>query len=106
MLSATVLSTLTFCIEKLIYGNVEQSDELEKQVEAGVLAFVLDVHNGAVSLADQLRHIGLRPALFLSGLFQSEPEPMKVKPSFILVHSHITLYHCTFRVELWECNEI
>ena len=46
MLSATVLSTLTFCIEKLIYGNVEQSDEFEKQVEAGALAFVLDVHNG------------------------------------------------------------
>ena len=44
--------------------------------------------------------LGLRPALFLSGLFQSEPEPMKVKPSFILVHSHITLYHCTFRVGL------
>ena len=34
------------------------------------------------------------------GLFQSEPEPMKVKPSFILVHSHITLYHCTLRVGL------
>ena len=44
--------------------------------------------------------LGLRPALFLSGLFQSEPEPMKVKPSFILVHSHITLCHCTFRVGL------
>ena len=84
MLSATVLSTLTFYIEKLIYGNVEQSDEFEKQVEAGVLAFVLNVHNGAVSLADQLRHIGLCPALFLSGLFQSQPEPMKVKPSFNL----------------------
>ena len=53
VLSATVLSTLTFCIEKLIYGNVEQSDEFEKQVETGVLAFVLNVHNGAVSLADQ-----------------------------------------------------
>ena len=50
--------------------------------------------------------LGLRPALFLSGLFQSEPEPMKVKPSFILVHSHISLYHCTFRVRLWECNMI
>ena len=89
LLSATILSTLTFCIEKLIYVNVEQSDEFEKQVEAGVLAFVLNVHNGAVSLADQLRHIGLRPALLLSGLFQSEPEPVKVKPSFILVHSHM-----------------
>ena len=50
--------------------------------------------------------VALPKSRFLSGLFQSEPEPMKVKPSFILVHSHITLYHCTFRVELWECNEI
>ena len=100
MFPATVSATVAHRIEKQVYGYIEQCDELKKQVEAGVLAFVLDVHNGAVSLADQLRHIGLRPALFLSGLFQSEPEPMKVKPSFILVHSHITLYHCTFRVEL------
>ena len=95
MLSATVLSTLTFCIEKLIYGNVEQSDEFEKQVEAGALAFVLDVHNGAVSLADQLRHIGLRPALFLSGLFQSEPEPMKsnlLSSWFILISLYIIVH--------------
>ena len=42
----------------------------------------------------------LRPALFLSGFFQRQPELMKVKPSFILVHSHITLYHCTFWVGL------
>ena len=51
-------------------------------------------------LMDQLRHRGLCPAPFLSGLFDCQPEPMKVKPDFILVHSHITLYHCTFRVEL------
>ena len=52
MLSATALSAMTFCIEKLVYGNIEQSDEFEKQVEAGVLTFVFNVHNGAVSLAD------------------------------------------------------
>ena len=45
-----------------------------------------------------------RRLLFLnfrfSGFFQRQPEAVKVKPSFILVHSHITLYHCTFRVGL------
>ena len=46
MLSATALSAMTFCIEKLVYGNIEQSDEFEKQVEAGVLTFVLNIHNG------------------------------------------------------------
>ena len=97
---ATVSATVALRIEKLVYGYIEQCDELKKQVEAGVLAFVLDVHNGFVGLADQFRNIGLRPALCLSGLFQCQTEPMKVKPSFILVHSHITLYHCTFRVDL------
>ena len=75
MLSATALSAMTFCIEKLVYGNIEQSDEFEKQVEAGVLTFVFNVHNGAVSLADQFRHIGLRPALFLSACFRAIPSP-------------------------------
>lgn len=42
------------------------------------------------------------PALFFSGSFECQPEAVKVKPSFILVHSHITLYHSTFRVRLWE----
>ena len=97
---ATVPATVALRIEKLVYGYIEQCDEFKKQVEAEVLAFVLNVHNGTVCLADKLRHIGLRPSLCLSGLFQSQPEPMEVKPSFILVHSHITLYHCTFRVDL------
>ena len=48
----------------------------------------------------EFRNVGLCPALFFSGSFESCPEAVKVKPSFILVHSHITLYHCTFRVEL------
>ena len=100
MFPATVSATVALRIEKLVYGYIEQRDELKKQVEAGVLAFVLNVHNGFVSLADQFRNIGLRPALCLSGLFQCQTEPMKVTPSFILVHFHITLYHCTFRVEL------
>ena len=100
MFPATVPATVALRIEKLVYGYIEQRDELKKQIEAGVLAFVLNIHNGAVCLTDQLRHIGLRPTLFLSGLFQCQTEPVKVKPSFILVHFHITLYHCTFQVVL------
>ena len=38
--------------------------------------------------------------LFFSSSFEIRPEAVKVKPSFILVHSHITLYHSTFRVRL------
>ena len=65
MFPATVSATVALRIEKLVYGYIEQCDELKKQVEAGVLAFVLNIHNGAVYLTDQLCHIGLRPALFL-----------------------------------------
>ncbi len=66
------------------------SDEFEKQVEAGVLTFVFNVHNGAGSLADQFRHIGLRPALFLSG---SVSEPFRARESQTFFHLGSFSYH-------------
>ena len=38
--------------------------------------------------------------IVLESLTPVLPPAVKVKPSFILVHSHITLYHSTFRVRL------
>ena len=57
-------------------------------------------------LSTDIDNISLCPALFFSGSFECQPEAVKVKPSFSLVHFHITLYHSTFRVRLWECNEV
>ena len=38
----------------------------------------------------------LCPSLFFSGSFESRPEAVKVKPSFFLIHSHITLYPVSY----------
>ena len=76
------------------------SNEFNKKVEAGILTFILNIHNGTGVTVYKFRNIGLCPALFFSGSFESRPEAVKVKLSFILVHSHITLYHSTFRVKL------
>ena len=54
---------------------------------------------GGNMLLPQLCHL-MPDGLFFSGSFERCPEAVKVKPSFILVHSHITLYHSTFLVEL------
>ena len=39
-----------------------------------MLPLVFNIHNRAVCLADQLRHIGLCPASFFSSLFDCQPE--------------------------------
>ena len=100
MLSARAFLFASVRMNKLVNRNVKHGNELYKKVETRILSFVLDIHNGTGVTVYQFRNIGLRPALFFSGLFESRPEAVKVKPSFILVHSHITLYHCTFRVGL------
>ncbi len=47
MLPAVALAVLLVWIEKLVYGNIKQGDELIKGVEAGMLAPVFDIHDGA-----------------------------------------------------------
>ena len=78
-----------------IQNDTEQEEadiaggETDKQAEAGNTE-----GDGSTTL------IFAGDVLFANASFESRPEPMKVKPSFILVHSHITLYHCTFLVRL------
>ena len=62
----------------LLYGKTDLQEfqakwRVWKQVEAGALALILNVHNGAVSLAGQLRHIGLRPAFSSLACFKASP---------------------------------
>ena len=69
MLAATAVLFATIFVKELIHRNIEKRDEFEKQIEAGVLTFVLNAHNGAVSAPDQFPNIRLCPAFFFSGLF-------------------------------------
>jgi len=81
---------LRIWIEKPIHGNIQQSDELVKGVQAGVLAPVFDVHDGARGTVYKLGEVFLRPPFFLSFSLDFPAQGVEVKPSGVLVHSHIT----------------
>ena len=80
--------------------SIQQGDKLIKRVEAGMLAPVLNIHNGARCAIHKLRQIVLCPALSFSFALDLPPQGVKVKALVILVHFHITLYYSTFRVRL------
>lgn len=90
MLSAVALAVLLVWIEKLVYGNIKQGDELIKGVEAEMLAPVLNVHDGARGAIHKLGKIFLRPAFGFSLVFNLPTQGVEVKAFVILVHSHIT----------------
>ena len=46
MLAAVAFAVLPVRIEKLVYGNVQQGDDLVKGVQARVLSPVLKIHDG------------------------------------------------------------
>lgn len=81
---------LRIWIEKSIHGNVQQSDKLVKGVQAGVLAPVFNIHNGARGTVYKLGEVFLCSTLFLSLALDLPAQGVKVKPSGVLVHSHIT----------------
>ena len=47
MFPALVLSVVPVRVEKFIYGNTQKGDDFIKGIEAGVLAPVLNIHDGA-----------------------------------------------------------
>ena len=87
---AFVLSVVPVWVEKFIYGNIQKSDELVKGVEAGVLASVLNIHDGAGGEVYKLGQMLLRPAFGFAPALDFLAQGMTVQAFFILVHSHIT----------------
>ena len=61
-------------IEKLIYGNVKQSNKLIECIKAWMLAPVLYVHDGTGSSINKLCQVFLRPALCFSFALISFPK--------------------------------
>ena len=54
-----------------------------------------------------LQHkVFLCPAFRFTSFFYRHTYWLKIQFSFVLVHSNITPYHCTFRVTIWERNAI
>ena len=77
-------------VEKFIHGNIKKGNELVKGVEAGVLAPVLNIHDGARGEVYKLGQVLLRPAFGFSSALDFLAQGMTVQAFFILVHSHIT----------------
>ena len=75
-------------VEKFIHGNIK--NELVKGVEAGVLAPVLNIHDGARGEVYELGQMLLRPAFGLASALDFFAQGATIQAFFILVHSHIT----------------
>ena len=87
---ALTLAILRIWIEKLIDGNIQKGDDLIKSIEAGVLALVFHIHDGARSALHKLGQILLCPAFGFPLPLDFPAQDMKTQPSCILVHFHIT----------------
>lgn len=66
MLAAIAFAILPVRIKELVYGNVQQGDDLVKGVQARMLASVLKIHNGTRGAVYELCKVFLRPAFRLS----------------------------------------
>ena len=102
MLSAITLAVLLVWIEKIIYGNIQQGDELIKSIEAGVLSSVFKRGVRSTSCA---RYSCVQP---LASLLRLISRPSAWKSSFrsswyIFISP---LYYFTFRVILFERSVI
>ena len=66
MLAAIAFAILPVRIKELVYGNVQQGDDLVKGVQARMLASVLKIHDGTRGAVYELCKIFLRPTFRLS----------------------------------------
>ena len=80
---ALTLAAQLVRVEKFIYGNVKKGDELVKGVEAGVLAPVLNIHDGARGEVYKLGQMLLRPAFGFSSALDFLAQGMTVQALFI-----------------------
>ena len=90
MLAAVTFAVLPVRIKELVYGNVQQGDDLVKGIQTWMLTPVFKIHDRAWGTVYKLCKIFLRPTFRLSFALDLPAQSVEVKPSFILVHSHIT----------------
>ena len=90
MLAAVAFAVLPVRIKELVYGNVQQGDDLVKGIQAWMLTPVFKIHDGARGTVYKLCKVFLRPTFRLSFALDFPAQSVEVKPSGVLVHSHIT----------------
>ena len=65
MLAAVAFAVLPVRIKKLVYGNIQQGDDLVKGVQAWMLAPVLKIHDGTRGTVYELCKVFLCPAYII-----------------------------------------
>ena len=65
MLAAVAFAVLPVRIKELVYGNIQQGDDLVKGVQARMLAPVLKIHDGTRGTIYELCKVFLCPAFRL-----------------------------------------
>src|SRR5699024_3190948 len=106
LFAAIVVAIFIAWKKELVYRDVKQGSNEIKFVKPWVLPPVLYIHNRAWRQVYQLCKIFLCPPFCCPCFFYRYTERLKIKFSFILVHFNITLYHCTFRVMIFERSMI
>ena len=66
MLAAVAFAVLPVRIKELVYGNVQQGDDLVKGVQARMLTTIFKIHNGTRCTINELREVFLCPAFGFS----------------------------------------
>ena len=66
MLAAVAFAVLPVRIKELVYGNVQQGDDLVKGIQAWMLTPVFKIHDRAWGTVYKLCKIFLRPTFCLS----------------------------------------
>ena len=79
MFAATAFFIFTVPVNKLIYRYIKHCNKFDKYPKTRVLPLILNVHNRAGISSDKLGYIALCPAFFFSGLFDCQPQPVKIK---------------------------
>ncbi len=84
-------------VEKFIHGNIQKGDEFVKGVEAGVLAPVLNIHDGARGEVYKLGQMLLRPAFGFRLRLISWPRAWQSRRFSYWYIFTSPLYYFTFR---------
>ena len=66
MLAAITFFILFVRIEELINGNIQQSDDFIKGIQARMLTTIFKIHNGTRCTINELREVFLCPAFGFS----------------------------------------
>lgn len=90
MFPTLVLPIVLIRVEKFIHRYIQKGDDFVESIKTGVLASILNIHDGAWSKVYKLGQMLLRPAFGLTLAFYFFTKCVAIQAFFILVYCYIT----------------